>query len=142
MIENYLKPKLDAKLKVKSINGKNSTKSDTKNHKNNYNHNKIVSEVKKAMPDENILFNLSELFKIFGDSTRMKILFALMEKDLCVDAIAKTLDMSQSSISHQMKTLRASNLVKFRRDGKHVIYSLADDHVRKIIEKGYEHVIE
>jgi len=109
---------------------------------NNYNHEEIVAKVRAEMPDEDILTDLAELFKIFGDSTRIKILYALMESDLCVDAIAKILNMTHSAISHQMRILRNSNLVNFTRDGKHVIYSLADDHVREIIEKGYEHAIE
>ena len=93
-------------------------------------------------PDEAELSDLSELFKVFGDETRLKILFALFEKELCVGDIAESLNISQSAISHQLKLLKQSRLVKGRRDGKLIFYSLADDHVSTVIAQGLEHVNE
>ncbi len=92
--------------------------------------------------DEDELYDLAELFKVFGDSTRIRILFALAEEDLCVQEIADALTMTQSAISHQLKILKQSKLVKGRRDGKQIYYALADDHVRSIIDQGLEHVEE
>jgi len=85
---------------------------------------------------------LAELFKVFGDSTRIRILYSLIDKELCVADIAQNLDMTQSAISHQLKILRQSSLVKTRRDGKSIFYSLADEHVRVIIDMGKEHIEE
>ncbi|HAF26298.1 MAG TPA: transcriptional regulator [Lachnospiraceae bacterium] len=93
-------------------------------------------------PDEAELSDLSDLFKVFGDETRLKILFALFEKELCVGDIAESLNISQSAISHQLKLLKQSRLVKGRRDGKLIFYSLADDHVSTVIAQGLEHVNE
>ena len=87
------------------------------------------------MPSEDELYDLAELFKVFGDSTRIRILFVLFEKDVCVCDLAETLNMTQSAISHQLKILKQNKLVKGRREGKSVFYSLADDHVRTIIEQ-------
>lgn len=103
---------------------------------------KTVEKVIDAMPDEDILFDLAELFKIFGDSTRIKILYALHDEELCVGDIAEVLGMNQSAISHQLRVLKQAQLVKFRRDGKTIYYSLADSHVRTIISQGMEHVGE
>ncbi len=94
------------------------------------------------MPDEDLLFDLAELYKIFGDSTRIKILFALLEKEMPVGDIAEVLSMTQSAISHQLRVLKTNGLVKFRREGKSLIYSLADDHVSKILNMGLEHIEE
>ena len=94
------------------------------------------------MIDENELYDLAELFKVFGDSTRIKILFALFESELCVCDIAETLNMTQSAVSHQLQILRTSKLVKSRREGKSMFYSLADDHVVTIIGQGMDHVLE
>lgn len=105
-------------------------------------HNEIVEAVSKKMPEETLLYDLSELFKIFGDSTRIKILFLLFESEMCVCDIAQILNMGQSAISHQLRVLKQAKLVTFRREGKSVIYSLADTHVRTIIDQGYEHIIE
>ena len=105
-------------------------------------HEDIVTKVEKEMPDDEILFDLAELFKIFGDSTRIKILYLLFESEMCVCDIAQMLRMTQSAISHQLKLLKQFRLVKSRREGKTVYYSLADDHVRSIIDKGMEHVSE
>lgn len=105
-------------------------------------HYEVVLEVREKMPDEELLYELAELFKVFGDSTRMKILYVLFEAEMCVIDIANLLGMNQSAISHQLRVLKQSRLVKFRREGKSVIYALADDHVRSIVEKGMEHVCE
>ena len=94
------------------------------------------------MPDDEALYDLAELFRVFADSTRVKILYALFESELCVGDIAQLLNLSQSSVSHQLRILKSSKLVKFRREGKAIFYSLDDDHVRSIIALGMEHVEE
>lgn len=96
----------------------------------------------KEMPDDEILYDLADLFKIFADSTRIKILYALLESELCVCDIAQRLSMTQSAISHQLRVLKQSKLVKYRREGKAILYSLADGHVRTILDQGMEHVGE
>ena len=93
-------------------------------------------------PDENELYDLAELFKVFGDSTRIRILYVLFEEEVCVCDIAEKLGMTQSAISHQLKILKTSRLIKSRREGKLIIYSLADEHVRTIIAMGREHIEE
>ncbi|BDF70624.1 transcriptional regulator [Oscillospiraceae bacterium] len=105
-------------------------------------HEDIVSQVNRNMPDEEILYDLAELFKIFGDSTRIKILYVLFESEMCVCDIAQLLGMTQSAISHQLRSLKQSKLVKYRREGKTVFYSLSDSHVRTILDQGMEHVAE
>ena len=105
-------------------------------------HEDIVAQVEKNMPDEEVLYDLAELFKIFGDSTRVKILYALLESELCVCDIAKLMDVSQSAVSHQLRVLKGSKLVKFRREGKTLYYSLADEHVFRILSQGMEHILE
>ena len=105
-------------------------------------HEEIVAKVSLEMPDEDSLFDLSELFKVFGDSTRIRILYCLFESEMCVCDIATLLSMTQSAISHQLSVLKKSKLVKSRRSGKTVFYSLADSHVRAIIDQGMEHVKE
>ena len=100
-------------------------------------HEDLVQAVNEKMPEEDKLYDLAELFKVFGDSTRIRILYVLFVCD-----IAQTLNMTQSAISHQLKILKQSRLVKNRREGKQVFYSLADDHVRTIIDQGREHVEE
>lgn len=102
----------------------------------------VVRRVLEQQPDDEILYDLAELFKVFGDSTRIKILYSLFETELCVYDIARLLNLSQSSVSHQLRILKTSKLVKFRREGKSVFYSLDDDHVREIISMGLEHVEE
>lgn len=97
---------------------------------------------KKVIPQEETLYNLAELFKVFGDPTRIRILYALSAGELCVCDIASVLNMSQSAISHQLRVLKQISLVKFRREGKTVYYSLADSHVETILEQGLEHVQE
>ena len=105
-------------------------------------HEDIVNRVSQEMPDEDSLFDLSELFKVFGDSTRIRILYCLFESEMCVCDIASLLSMTQSAISHQLSVLKKNKLVKSRREGKTVFYSLADTHVRTIIDQGVEHVTE
>lgn len=94
------------------------------------------------MPDEEILYDLADLFKVFADTTRIKILFALMQSELCVADIADAVSSSQSAVSHQLRMLKQSRLVKFRRAGKSAIYSLADDHVRTMLAQGLNHICE
>ena len=104
-----------------------------------------MAEEKKneiCMPDDEFLFELCDLFRIFGDSTRIRILFVLFEAEVCVCDLAETLHMTQSAISHQLRILKQNKLVKSRREGKSIFYSLADDHVRSIIAQGREHIEE
>lgn len=105
-------------------------------------HKDLLLKISGKMPDEDKLYDLAELFKIFGDSTRIRILFVLFEEEVCVCDLAEVLHMTQSAISHQLKILKQSKLVQSRREGKSVFYSLADDHVRTIIAQGMEHVEE
>lgn len=105
-------------------------------------HEDILKTVSEKMPDEDELYDLAELFKVFGDSTRIRILFVLFEAEVCVCDLAESLHMTQSAISHQLKILKQNKLVKGRREGKSVFYSLADDHVRTIIAQGIEHIAE
>lgn len=101
-----------------------------------------LARVCADLPDDEVLYDLAELFRVFGDTTRIKILYALFESELCVSDIAQAVGLSQSAVSHQLRVLKASKLVKFRRDGKTVFYSLDDDHVRTMIALGMEHVEE
>ena len=105
-------------------------------------HQDILQKVQSDLPDDEVLYDLAELFKVFGDSTRIKILYALFESEMCVCDIADLLGLTQSAISHQLRTLKANKLVRFRREGKTVFYSLADQHVRSIIGQGMDHVME
>ena len=95
-----------------------------------------------GMPEEEKLYDLAELFKVFGDSTRIRILYALFESEMCVFDIAQLLSMTQSAISHQLRILKQARLVRNRREGKQIYYSLADDHVRTIIGQGMDHINE
>ncbi len=101
-----------------------------------------LRQIEEQMPDEDVLYDVCELFRLFGDSTRIRILCVLFESELCVYDIARFLSMSQSAVSHQLQALRSAKLIRARREGKAVFYSLADEHVRSIIEKGLEHVTE
>ena len=105
-------------------------------------HEGAVEQVRSQLPQDEVLYDLAELFKIFGDSTRVKILYALLEEELCVCDIAKLMDVSQSAVSHQLRVLKGSKLVKFRREGKTLYYSLADEHVFRILSQGMEHILE
>lgn len=105
-------------------------------------HADVIDKVKKQMPKENDLYDLADFFKILGDSTRAKIMWALDLNEMCVCDLAVLLNMTKSAISHQLSTLRENNLVKFRREGKMVYYSLSDHHVKEIFETGMEHIQE
>ena len=105
-------------------------------------HEDITNRVKQRLPADEALYDLADLFRMFADSTRIKILYVLLEDTMCVCDIASLLSMTQSAISHQLKSLRASKLVKYRRDGKLMLYSLADEHVRTIIDQGTIHIEE
>ena len=101
-----------------------------------------VFSLSDQVPTEEELYDLAELFKVFGDSTRIKILYVLVESDMSVGDIAQALNMTQSSISHQLRVLKQSRLVRYRREGKNIVYSLADDHVHTIMSQGLEHLEE
>lgn len=105
-------------------------------------HPEAVADVRKKMPHDEALYNLADFFKVFGDSTRVRILWALDTGELCVCDLAALLGMTKSAISHQLHSLRQADLVRFRREGKIVFYSLSDDHVKDILEKGFEHINE
>ena len=103
---------------------------------------KLIESITNKLPTEEELFDLSELFKVFGDSTRIKILMTLLESEMCVGDLANLLSLTQSAVSHQLRVLKQSHLVKFRREGKTIFYSLADDHVITILNQGLEHVAD
>lgn len=105
-------------------------------------HNETVNKVKNIMPEDGMIYDLAEFFKVFADSTRMKIIYALMEEELCVCDIAAIVGTTQSAISHQLRILKQSKLVKYRKDGKVVYYSLDDEHISEIVKKGSEHIEE
>lgn len=105
-------------------------------------HEEVTQRVKSRMPNEEILGDLSDFFKVIGDGTRIKILWALDESEMCVCDLANVLNMTKSAISHQLRSLREANLVKFRKSGKEVFYSLADNHVKEIFEQGLIHIKE
>ena len=105
-------------------------------------HEDTVNNVKNIMPDDGLIYDIAELFKVFADSTRMKIIYALMENELCVCDIAAIVGTTQSAISHQLRILKQSKLVKFRKDGKIIYDSLDDEHIAEIVKKGREHIEE
>ena len=105
-------------------------------------HDEIVERVQKEMPGEDTLYDLTELFRIFGDSTRIRILYVLFEAEMCVCDISETLGMSMSAVSHQLRMLRDAHLVTSRREGRSIYYSLCDDHVKTVLETALEHVGE
>ena len=106
-------------------------------------HPEAIHRVREKLPQDEVLYDLAELFKIFGDSTRVKILYALLEaEELCVCDIASLMDVTQSAVSHQLRVLKSSKLVKCRKEGTTVYYSLADDHVCRILSQGMEHICE
>ena len=107
-----------------------------------HDHSELLKKIKKDMPEDELLQDLGDLFKVFVDTTRIKIMYALYEGEMCVCAISELLNMTQSAISHQLKTLKDANLVSARRDGKEIYYSLSDEHVKSIIAEGYEHITE
>lgn len=105
-------------------------------------HEDLVAKVKEDLPEDEVLYDLAELFKIFGDSTRVKLLYILSLSEMCVFDLAQLLGVTQSAVSHQLRALKASKLVRYRREGKTVFYSLSDGHVRTILDQGLEHVEE
>ena len=107
-----------------------------------HDHGDILEKVRRELPTDELLSDLSDLFKIFGDTTRCKILYALFESEMCVCAIAELLGMTPSDISHQLRILKDADLVGKRREGKTIYYFLSDDHVRTIIAQGFDHLIE
>lgn len=100
----------------------------------------VVENIKESIPDEAIVQKLAELFKVFGDGTRLKIIYALLQKELCVCDICEIVEMSQSSVSHQLRLLKTTGLVKYRKEGKIVFYSLDDEHVNSIFNVGLSHI--
>ncbi len=102
----------------------------------------LVEFIEEGMPDEELLYDLADLFKTFGDTTRIKILYALMEHELCVADLAEAIGATQSAVSHQLRTLKQSRLVRAKRDGKNVMYSLSDDHVHSMLAQGMTHICE
>lgn len=105
-------------------------------------HDSVVEEVKEHLPEEDKLYDLADFFKVFADSTRIKMLYVLLMHEMCVCDLAGILGCSQSAISHQLRTLKQMDLVRSRRDGKTVFYSLADDHIKSILNQGLEHIEE
>ena len=105
-------------------------------------HEEIVDTVQSKLPNDEILYDVAELFKVFGDSTRVRIICALFENELCVCDIAAILNMTQSAISHQLRVLKQARLVKYRREGKTVFYSLSDAHIKNIFNQAFEHIME
>lgn len=105
-------------------------------------HEETVGKVKDKMPKEELLYDLAEFFKVFGDSTRIKILYVLLQSEMCVCDIGQLLNVSQSAVSHQLRFLKQMQLVKFRREGKTMFYSLSDDHIETILNQGLEHIKE
>jgi len=105
-------------------------------------HEELLRTVRQKLPPEEQLYDLAELFKVFGDSTRMRILFVLFEAEVCVCDLAEALNMTVSAISHQLRILKQSKLVKSEKVGRSVFYALADEHVRSIVEQGMEHIME
>ena len=105
-------------------------------------HDDVIEHARGDMPDEEILYDLAEIFRVFGDTTRIKILWSLFEEEMCVCDMAQLLGMGQSAISHQLRLLKAAHLVRTRRDGKQIFYSLDDEHVRLIFDMGLSHILE
>ncbi|MDD6052108.1 MAG: metalloregulator ArsR/SmtB family transcription factor [Clostridiales bacterium] len=105
-------------------------------------HEEVVARVQKHLPEEGQLLRLADLFKTFGDGTRIRILYVLLQAEVCVCDLARLLGMTQSAVSHQLRILKQAMLIKSRRDGKTVFYSLADDHVATLLRQGMEHVCE
>ncbi|WP_066499086.1 ArsR/SmtB family transcription factor [Abyssisolibacter fermentans] len=100
----------------------------------------LVDKIKDEMPKDEVLYDLADFFKVFGDSTRIKILYSLFKSEMCVSDIATILNLNQSAVSHQLRLLKNSRLVKYRKKGKMVLYSLDDDHVKKIFDQGLNHI--
>lgn len=105
-------------------------------------HQDVAAQVQSILPEEDVMLRLADLFKVFGDGTRIRILYVLFSAELCVGDLAKLLGMTQSAVSHQLRILKQARLIKSRRDGKIIFYSLADDHVRTLLRQGTEHISE
>lgn len=105
-------------------------------------HEELVTQVQRSLPGDDTLSRLADLFKCFGDGTRIRILYVLLEAEVCVCDLAKLLGMTQSAVSHQLRILKQARLIKNRRDGKTIFYSLADDHVATLLRQGTEHIQE
>ncbi len=105
-------------------------------------HEDVIANVQKKLPTDEKLYELADFFRVFGDSTRIKILYVLLQSEMCVYDIASLLGMTQSAISHQLRVLKQMQLVKFRREGKTVFYSLSDSHIENILSQGMEHISE
>lgn len=105
-------------------------------------HADVVAQVQRSLPEDALLLRLADLFKVFGDGTRIRILYVLLEAEVCVCDLATLLGMTQSAVSHQLRILKQARLIKARRDGKTVFYSLADDHVATLLRQGMEHICE
>lgn len=120
----------------------NKTKEESPMYEAKVIHRDVVERVRKNMPDEEIAYDLADFFKILGDTTRMRILSALFQEEMCVYDIANLLQMTQSAISHQLRVLKQGRFVKYRKDGKVVYYSLEDEHIKHIVEQGMTHILE
>ncbi len=105
-------------------------------------HEDVVAQVRRNLPEDTALLHLADLFKVFGDGTRIRILYVLLKAEVCVCDLATLLGMTQSAVSHQLRILKQARLIKARRDGKTVFYSLADDHVATLLRQGMEHICE
>ena len=105
-------------------------------------HGEVVETVQEQMPDEELLYELADFFKVFADSTRIKILYALLQNEMCVCDLSTLLNATQSAVSHQLRMLKQMHLVKYRREGKTVYYSLSDDHIQTILNQGFSHIME
>lgn len=117
-------------------------KEDIESCNYNFIHEEVVKMVRETIPQDEVLYDLAELFKVFGDSTRIKILCSLIQSDMCVCDLSSMLNVSQSAVSHQLRVLKQARLVKFRKDGKVVYYSIDDEHVKQIFDQGLIHINE
>lgn len=127
---------------MEDFNEKKITDTDIERCDLTFVHDDIVKKVNDEMPEEEILYDLAEFYKVFGDTTRIKILYILLKSELCVCDISQVLGVSQSAVSHQLRMLKQMKLVKYRREGKSVFYSLSDHHIELILRQGLEHISE
>lgn len=124
------------------LKGTNIMKENLHNCSEEHHHNELVKNLSTQMPDEDALCDLAEFFKVFADSTRIKILYVLLEGEMCVCDIWQALGLTQSAVSHQLRILKQMRLVKYRKEGKTVYYSLSDRHIQSILSQGFEHIME
>lgn len=127
---------------MEAFNEKKITDTDIERCDLTFVHDDIVKKVNDEMPEEEILYDLAEFYKVFGDTTRIKILYILLKSEMCVCDISQVLGVSQSAVSHQLRMLKQMKLVKYRREGKSVFYSLSDHHIELILRQGLEHISE